>query len=688
MSMKRKVILALAMLFVVSLLAGCQFVLPQTPEPDNGENNAPFDAEAARGAWQVEVMLEESEGITVTGQNPVTVGAGEEASFTVELAPGYKIDGLSSGAVYEDGVITISDVWYPTTVEVSARHLNTYVMYVENDPSKGKVNSSVPGGKITEDTEVTLKVTPAVGCVFTGYSLGKSQAKGGEIVCSQTEYTFRISDNIEIYTNYYYVGDGRLVIYESNGGEQGTQYDVFSNSSVYICPHSLANQDYFTRPGYVLYGYNTQPDGSGTYYGTGWNVPMPDSGQITLYAQWMPESPVSDFSYTKSKTSVTIEKYNGNDDVVVIPETIDGLPVTLVRANAFENKSFHTLYINKNILNVAKEAIKNCANFTTLYLCDNVRVILDASFANCPNFSKLYMLACMAPRYTSSRNGTYQMKYQRLITAQEPKLVITSGSNSAYGIDSALLEKLIGKKYNVVNYGCNQDTPASFYIEVAANFIQPGDILLHEPESRNYQWGYNEMNTTTWQIFEGAFDAFSLVDIRHFFNIFNSFSSFNDSRVAMTPRTYENYTGETVNQYGDYIKLKTGTTIQTTINGYLAKGGAGSSILDESLLTKPDLKNLNNALDMITAKGGKVYISFGCFMKIALTKAEQTTAEQQKYKQAVIDHVHGTVISDPSTYMMDYKYFYNSTHHLNTEGSQIRTTNLAKDLMAQFAKEK
>ena len=687
--MRKKWIFCICLFVGVLLFAGCEFVLPVAPPDDGGQiTEEATDREALRGAWEVSVMLEETEGVSVVGENPITVPAGGEVSFEVEVASGYKIDGLSEGAVYENGVVTLKDVWFPTTVQVTSRTLRSYIMSVENNMSQGKVYSSVPGGKVQEDTEITVRATPANGCIFLGYSFDQPLSRGGEIVSTLTEFTFRLEKDTLVYTNYYYVGEGRLLIYDSNGGNEDRQYDIFSNDSVYICPHALANKGYFTREGYVLCGYNTKADGSGTYYGPGWNVPMPESGQITLYAQWMKESPASDFLYDKSADHVSILKYRGSDETVVVPEKIEGLPVTMIKADAFSGCSFKTLYLSRNLVSISAGAVKNCKNFTTLYLCDNVRVIGDGTFSGCDNFSTLYMLACMDPRYSASRNGTYQIKYQRLITAKDPKLVIISGSNSAYGVDSALLEKLTGNKYNVVNYGCNQDTPAAFYIEVASHFLGKGDILLHQPEPRDYQFGRNAINTTTWQIFEGAYDAFSLVDIRQYTNLFSSFASFNGSRMSMTPRSYENYTSETVNQYGDYIKLKKGTTIQATIDGYLKNGGVGNTSLNLGLLTDAYTANLNRAFDMVKAKGARVYISFACLMRISMTAESQTAAHQQRYKEEIARKWHGTVISDPGTYLMDEKYFYNSIFHLNTEGSQVRTANLAKDLMAQFAKEK
>ena len=679
--MKRFCLLSMTVLLCAAFLTGCLGIASQIVEEIR-------DPEP----MMVSVMLQQAEGMTIKGENPRMVEAGTDAVFEVELAPEYKIESLSDGAVYENGTVTLSEVKFPTTVETTTRTLHSYLMTVTNNPDQGKIRSSVPGGKVKEDTEITLSVTPAEGMVFLGYSLGTSAAAGAEIVCTTPDYTFSLTEEVEVFTNYYNVGDGRLIIYDSNGGDQPKQYDTFSNSSHYICPHALINTDYFSREGYVLYGYNTEADGSGTYYGPGWNIIMPedDSVPVTLYAQWMPVTEKEAFTYTvnESKKNITITGYTGNHETVVIPETIDGYPVASVSKGAFKNSSFKTLYISKNIQSFNAGAVDHCKQFETLYMSDTVRAITDTSFSGCTNFKTLYLMACMTPRYCNSRNGNYMVKYQRLITAESPKLVIHSGSNTSYGIDSALLESELGNRYSVVNYGCNQDTPACFYYDVIADFIQEGDIVIHSPEIRNYQWGYNEMNTTTWQIFEGAYDAFSHVDIRNYFNVFNSFSSFNTSRYTMTPRSYEDYSSQTVNKYGDYIKEKVGSKdIQGTINNLLAQGGVGSLNMDPNFLTKDYVANLNREFDNIAAAGGKVYVTFCCTMKINLNKASQGIERQTEYKNAVIQNIHGTVISEPGTYVMDYQYFFNSIYHLNTIGSQLRTRWLAKDILAQLAKE-
>ena len=652
-------------------------------------------AEMIKPAMMIDVMLEETEGMTIVGENPVRVQAGSDVSFAVQIHEGYKIDEIGQGAVYSDGMITISSVRFPTTVEVKTRVLNDLTVKLQNNSWQGTVTSNVELGTVQEDTEITLSVESAKGVIFLGYSIGASRTNGGTIVSTASEYTFTVTEDVEIYTNYY-LGSGRLVIYDSNGGKESQQYYVFSETSPYIGPNALANKGQFTREGYVLYGYNTEPDGSGTYYGTGWSVIMPtNSSSLTLYAQWMPVTEKEAFTYTVANHQATITKYEGTHETVVIPETIDGVPVTRIAARAFLNCKFETLYLSRNLKTVDKEAFIGCRSFTTLYFCDSPSSIADSSFTNCNNLQKLYMLSCMDPRHSTSNNGTYKMKYQRLLTAEGKKIIFHAGSNVSYGIDITTIQNMLNGEYAGVNFGCNQGTPAVFYIEVASAHMNEGDLLVLCPEYHKYQYGYNEMNTTTWQIFEGAYNAYADVDIRNYIKMFDSFAAFNTNRYSVTPSTYESYNKQGgapgVSQYGEFNINHNGqtTALVGDIKNYENKGGAGSLNIDLNLVSADYNANLNKAIDMVIAKGGKVYISFASTMKLALNLASQTSDRQEEFKAAVIAAFpKATVISDPSTFIFDKNMFYNSYYHLSTTASKQRAELLAQDSLAQLAKEK
>jgi hypothetical protein len=368
----------------------------------------------------------------------------------------------------------------------------------------------------------------------------------------------------------------------------------------------------------------------------------------------MKATDVSQFFYKVVSGKVQITGYTGSEETVVIPETIEGKPVAVINAGAFTNCSFKTLVFSRNIQMVADKAIVNCSKFTTLYFSDSVVSITDSFIQNCPNFSTLYMNAVQAPRYMTGRNGNYQIKFERLITAPGKKLVITSGSNGAYGVISEQLSAGLNNEFSIVNYGCNASTSAAFYIEVVSHFINSGDILLHAPENSSYQWGYNEVNTTLWQIFEGAYDAFSYVDIRNYIKVFSSFSSFNSSRQSRSINTYEQYSSETVNMYGDFIANKVGQVYTPSVK---------SKDYSVSLITSSYNKYLNRALDLVKAAGGKCYLSFATMNYESANDKSRTTEYQELYMNAAKTNVHATVISVPGDYLMESKYFYNSDYH-------------------------
>ncbi len=648
-----------------------------------------------RGNYSITAMVSVSEdcGYEVESENPVRLASGDDAIFKIRICDGFKkTEDQPDNIIYnsDDGTLTIKNVRYPTEITFGVRPLETYTFELKNDEKNCLIETSVTDGKITEDSLIKVTVKKITGKSFMGFSVGGKVADGGTMVSYSPEYEFRAKENVVLYANYATEG-AQLIIYDANGGtvtgSKSTSMAVENLDKNYICPNTLQDKDYLKRDGYILYGYNTEADGSGKYYGLGWNIPIPESGVLKLYAMWAKETDASQFRYKKNTdtNTVTITKYLGNEETVTVPQYIEGLPVTEIGANAFLMKKFKTLILGKHIGTISANAVSKCSSFTTLYMPDMITNMTDISFSDCGSFSTLYINAVTDPRYTAGRNGTYQIKFERLITAPSPKLVIVAGSSSAYGIDSARLEKNLSGKYNVVNYGTNQGTPAAFYIEVASHFMGEGDILLDAPEPHKYQWGYNEINTTTWQIFEAAYDAFSYVDIRNYTKIFTSFAAFNRTRQSMTPRKYTDYTSETVNQYGDYIKYKPNRNADTI---YPSPDKAKPNLnFSTSFFTDANVKCMNRSYSLVKEAGAKVYISFAPTNKHAIVENSTKRTTQLTYMNTIKEKYNGTVISDVADYIMKGNYFYNSNLHLSTEGSQIRTDKLASDILTQLSKE-
>lgn len=86
----------------------------------------------------------------------------------------------------------------------------------------------------------------------------------------------------------------------------------------------------------------------------------------TAFAMAEP-APASDFDYTSDNVGVTVTGYKGGEVVLVIPETIDGLPVIAIGEGAFEGKgSLKALSIPDSVTVIGKGALKGCQAMTTL----------------------------------------------------------------------------------------------------------------------------------------------------------------------------------------------------------------------------------------------------------------------------------------------------------------------------------
>lgn len=667
------------------------------------------------GVWTptVSVMVADVDGITVKSENPARIPIGADAVFEIEVADGLVIDKMPDGVVIEDGKMTLSSVFFPRTLrfETHRRTLCDFSAMVA-EFGTGTVDATVGNGSHWSETEITVTATPEEGFLFAGFSLGKPVESGGTIISVDSSYTFALSESISIFANFTMEWvdpattvevppDKWVLLYHANGGAltetgmDGIKTQYFSNT-YYLCPNTLTDRDYFSREGYVLYGYNTEADGSGTYYGLGWNVVMPERGAISLYCMWAKMSDPKDFTYkVTSSGALTLTKYTGNDEFVVLPDEIDGKRVVSVMSRTFENNTtMKKVMITKNIKTLYDKVFLGCTELSEMYFTDTVTTVGDALLSKCDKFNKIYMLAYINPHYRSSRNGTYAIKYERLITAPGKKLIIASGSNSAYGIDSAQLEGILkrgGHPFSVVNYGQNAGTALTFYCEVISAHMNEGDVLVLAPEINQFQFGYSEINTTLWQIFEGAYNAFSDVDISRYTHFFSSFQTFNNARnqTKFSETAYETYTKDTVNFYGDYSLKKEGYTKDygNTVKSLLNKGGVGSWTYNSCINhMKNHAAKLNRVLDMVANKGGTVLISFAATNIITMNADSQIAGGkiQTAYEAAVDEYLHGTRISRVATYTMPTEMFYNSHNHLGTAGATERTRRIGNDLLSYF----
>ncbi len=101
-------------------------------------------------------------------------------------------------------------------------------------------------------------------------------------------------------------------------------------------------------------------------------------------------TPISEFTYAEIAGGIEIRNYNGNDDIVVIPETINGQNVIRVGGMIFANEStVRGIYIP----NTVKEISTICGNnkYVEVVVCEGVEIIADNAFNNCPSLKTVVL---------------------------------------------------------------------------------------------------------------------------------------------------------------------------------------------------------------------------------------------------------------------------------------------------------
>ncbi|MBQ7446183.1 MAG: leucine-rich repeat protein [Clostridia bacterium] len=255
--------IALIMLLLAFTVAGCGIF--GTP---GGSGNS--------GDGKIRVMLEQADGLIIRSASYVDIEAGGMAVFEVGVQDGYAISDLSNGLYDETtGRIILSGARYPTTLKVSLRRGAVSVV----TPGPGGETPTptpfatddhketlIPGETPPDETEIP---TPDISEVITPtpeptpLAITLSEPKKSETLLpgedpSRTEFK---------------------IVYHANGGSiSGTDSDVataFFPRDFYTCPNALPDTGYFVREGYMLAGYTENEDGTGEFYGPGWNIIPP-----------------------------------------------------------------------------------------------------------------------------------------------------------------------------------------------------------------------------------------------------------------------------------------------------------------------------------------------------------------------------------------------------------------------------
>ena len=577
---KTGIFLLFLLLFALAIsLAGC--TLTDTPS-DDGQDPTPGEQTEPPETFTVEVVC--SEGVRVTGENPLTVAKGETAVFPLAFDRDYVFDSATAG-VFDGSCLKIGSVAASLRVELTAVLSNdiyfTFQGRAQDSASVDK-NVRIPAGQ-----EIVLTAADR-DMIFLGWSLGGYIADGFEIlsadrVCSfVASYDLAANNALVAFANY---REAEGYVYEPNGGRvnassrnmsAATDYtaSLREDGSVLIayagfsaayrerlnCLCCFWDDGTFVRDGYILKEYNTAPDGSGEGYSPGskfYSGPVNDK-EPTLYCIW---EPVCEEDFTVAdcymprpssisaanapdwqENGVIVTGWSGEGETLAIPETIGGKPVIAVAAGAFRDLAVKTVVFPRFLQEVKDGAFSGCSSLETLYLNDSIWQIGNAAFdeATYSGFTRLVVNATKAPRFANTGEGAFSMKLVKILrTAGEERVIMIAGSSAYQGFATDYLEALLGDR-TVINFGTTRTTHGTIYLEAMSRLATENDIILYAPENSIYMLGEPRLYWKTLRDLESINNFYRYIDISNYTNVFGAFTEFNQEYAyKRAPRAYE-----------------------------------------------------------------------------------------------------------------------------------------------------
>ncbi|MBE5796516.1 MAG: hypothetical protein E7327_03960 [Clostridiales bacterium] len=480
-----------------------------------------------------------------------------------------------------------------------------------------------------------------------------------------------------------------VIRYDGNGGQtrSGESVIALPADDVHLRVNTAQGTRYFTREGYILTGWNTEADGSGTAVGLGSRIARGEG--MTLYAQWSACSPEADFAYEIVRNEAYITAWLGDSADVVVPRSLGGAKVTRIRSGAFAGAAIDRVVLPETMFCVERGAFTG-STLQEITLSDNLYYIYDASFEGCERLATLRIHAATYPVYSGTYFDTFSDKYDWLLSIRDRrKIVLFSGSSGRYGYDSPAIRAAF-PEYEVANMGVYAYTNALPQYDLLCDLMNAGDILLSAPEFDTTDDQFCETDRLDPHFFammESNYDALALLDLRGYTAVFDSLGKYLTTRSVMGSRSYavsangfdddgNQYPFDTYNREGDFILPREGGTEDVLLQSFRA---------DYTVEAFPValIDRLNAAYQPFLDKGVKVYFSYTPRNWSSLT-AESVPEARAALHAHLMEHLCVPVISGIEDYLYPATEFYLIDSHLSTRGVQLRTAQIIRDLQERL----
>lgn len=113
------------------------------------------------------------------------------------------------------------------------------------------------------------------------------------------------------------------------------------------------------------------------------NHTLDDAGICTVCKDFVSSTPGITYKISYDKTYAEVTGYTGTDNKVKIASKYEGLPVTIIGAGSFQNKTITDIIIPDSVTSIENSAFSGCSALTDVTIPDFVTNIEESAFSGC-----------------------------------------------------------------------------------------------------------------------------------------------------------------------------------------------------------------------------------------------------------------------------------------------------------------
>lgn len=286
----------------------------------------------------------------------------------------------------------------------------------------------------------------------------------------------------------------------------------------------------------------------------------------------------------------------------------------------------------------------------------------------------------------------YEYKFVLNSLIESPRIIIAGGSNSLFGMNSDIVNKITG--HNVINIASHAGLDISFHYYKIKEYMRDGDIVVIPLEFYYY---YNDDPYTEWFINnmiawgkEDYIDRLNIIDLAKFIFHVKITSIvrliFNEKEPPLNKKPVILFTvlKSSGHRWNDYSFKSLDRNGEINIDA--EPDASVRKLKDKGIPYTRDLAISDHFVNyykkiekIVKQRNGKLILAWPVSIRNHLFDLADKDHQDSVFQLAEKLKKESIVVScDPAMFNMDIQYFFNTEYHLNKKGGQIRSERLAR----------